>query len=319
MTVWTQDSAAPASPETWWRGMGSCFAPLVPSDGAVRLAPCRRDELRLGDLVMLTGAHGALWGGVVTGLSPLLLSSLDGRARDVDATRFCGRVVALERDGRVLPLPRQLGLLWFCSSLLGQRARRSEALRRLVSSARHALVSQKTAWVRRAMAAPISLRQIERGDGEQVAAFAAAHLTVSGVILRQRIEEDWNPRGGAIGAFDGRGRLCGFGFVDGYSDLGLVLDGLWIRSVYVSTLLRGLGVAQCLIVELCQLAEGQGATIVRAAVEHDNAPSLAAFFHQGFRLAPPPFAAHANRLWRAAGSGRLWTILERPLPFKGEA
>ncbi len=301
---------APLSAPAWLGDLGATLRPLVSVHDRVLVVPCSRAELVPGDLVVVQSPDRRTLGQVVIGAVPLALASLSGRPAPEGAT-LLGRILAVRRGEKARRLPAGLRPLWAATAGLLHHARTSSRLSTTVRLLRGALTARRTLGLRRLVLGEPRIRLLGPEDVDAAVAFAAAYLVLPPERVRQRLLGRWQEGGAAGGAFSRAGRLIGFAFLDEYDDEGLDIGPGWIRSVYVLPSARGMGLAQRLIEQLCRIAFTRGLPRVRAAIEHDNTPSLAAFARQGFTPVDAALNDELNRAWRAVGSVREWIIVER--------
>ncbi|MHB8878317.1 MAG: GNAT family N-acetyltransferase [Myxococcaceae bacterium] len=142
--------------------------------------------------------------------------------------------------------------------------------------------------------------------------YVCDHLTLSPEFLARQLSTRWQDPGAAAGAFDRRGRMVGFAYLDEYRQEGVNLDGFWFRHVHAVPLARNMKVAQRLVGTLCTVAQEQRVPRVLADVRAANAASIAAFRAQGFTLARSETDL-VNALRVARGAPQEWVALERRL------
>jgi L-amino acid N-acyltransferase YncA len=305
-----EESPSELSAPRWVGDVGAALWPLVAPLDRVLVVPVKPSELVPGDLALVRSPDKRLLAQVVRGSVPLCYAGLLGRRPPPDVS-LLGRIIAIRRGEQVQRVSVTLRPLWAELARLTSGARHHDALTAAVRNARQVATSSYTLPLRRLALAPLTIRLLVPGDVEAVAGFAAKHLVISPELLRRRLAGRWQKEGAGVGAFARNGRLVGFAFLDNYQDQGLDIVGSWIRSVFVLPLARGLGLAQALIALLCEAGAQRRMTAIRAAIERDNAASLTAFARQGFLAVDAATNEELNRAWRAAGSSRQWTIVER--------
>jgi RimJ/RimL family protein N-acetyltransferase len=304
----------PHGRQLWIRGAGRSLYPLLRSGDAVRVLRCEPSELARGD-VALVRVERRLIAHVVVSTMPLVTASLLG-GRDPEGVPL-GRITALRRGGVLLPLPRVARPALFLGqrllSSVWARPRAREALRRM----RDFAVSGWSRPLRRRWLGQLEVRRLRPEDLDALLVFAGERLLVSPDFLRRQLLGRWTregePVGAAAGAFDLRGRLCGFAYMDDYRQEGLGLEGLWVRSLVVAPRARRMGVAYRIICCLLEAAWEQGADRVFADIDDDNFVSMRTFRRAGFRSSSPELTRRVNVEWSAWGGGKPLVVLERAL------
>lgn len=100
------------------------------------------------------------------------------------------------------------------------------------------------------------------------------------------------------------------GLLDQYRNVGLPIDGWWIRAITVRPFARGLSLGHDLVALLCREAARQGIPVVRAAIAPDNMPSLRVFERAGFRPTAAAVADTIRRTWRDHEPTQQWCVVE---------
>jgi mycothiol synthase len=304
--------ALPPGRQLWLRGAGRSLYPLLRSGDSVRVLRCGPEALARGD-VALVRVGRQLIAHVVVSLEPLVTASLLGR-KDPEGVPL-GRVTALRRGAWTLPLPRLTRPTLFLGqrliSELYSQPRARTAFRRL----RDFAVAGWSRPLRRRMLGQIEIRLLREEDLDALLVFAGERLLVPSGFLRQQLLGRWAREGGsmgaAAGAFDKRGRMCGFVFLDDYREEGLALEGLWVRSLVVAPQARRMGVAYQLIGCLVEEARRQGEERIFADIDDDNVASLRTFRRAGFQDSSPELTLRVNAEWSASGGVKPLVVLER--------
>jgi RimJ/RimL family protein N-acetyltransferase len=299
----------------WIRGAGRSLYPLLRSGDAVKVLRCAPSELARGDVALIR-VERRLIAHVVVSTEPLVTASLLGGKKDPAGVAL-GRITALRRGALILPLPRLTRPALFLGqrllSSVWARPRAREALRGL----RDFAVSGWSRPLRRRWLGRLEVRQLRPEDLDALLVFAGERLLVSSDFLRRQLLGRWareeEPVGAAVGAFDERGRLCGFAYMDDYREEGLGLEGLWVRSLVVAPRARRMGVAYQIICCLLEAARQQGADHVFADIDDDNFVSMRTFRRAGFQFSSPELTQRVNVEWSAWGGGKPLVVLERAL------
>ncbi|MDY7231930.1 GNAT family N-acetyltransferase [Hyalangium rubrum] len=305
--------STPPGRQIWLRGAGRSLYPLLRSGDSVRVLRCESEELARGD-VALVRVGRRLVAHVVTSTEPVVTASLLG-VQDPTGV-VLGRITALRRGRWMLPLPRLIRpTLFLGHRLLAQvwsRPKGREALRGL----RDFTVSGWSRPLRRRWLGQLEIRLLRAEDLDALLVFAGERLLVPSGFLRMQLLRRWSredPEGAAVGAFDQRGRMCGFAWLDNYREEGLALDGLWVRSLVVAPRARRMGVAYQIICCLVEAARAQGADRLFADIDDDNVASLRTFRRAGFRSSTPELTQRVNEEWKVAGGVKPLVVLERTL------
>ena len=304
--------------QLWLRGAGRSLYPLLRSGDAVRVLRCAPEELSRGD-VALVKVGRQLVAHVVSSTSPRVTATLLG-GKDPEGVPL-GRITALRRGLWVLPLPRLARPTLFLGqrllSGLWSRPRTRTLFRRL----RDFTVSGWSRPLRRRWLGELEVRLLREDDLDALLVFAGERLLVPSAFLRQQLHGRWaredGPIGAAVGAFDKRGRLCGFAYLDDYRQEGLALEGFWVRSLVVAPRARRMGVAYQIILCLVEEARRQGEDRIFADIDDDNFVSQRTFQRAGFELSSPELTQRLNAEWSASGGSKPLIVMERALGGEG--
>jgi L-amino acid N-acyltransferase YncA len=232
---------------------------------------------------------------------------------DEHAGEVHGRIAAVRRGGRT----RELGASRRAAAWAMQRA--AWAARRLLGpAARFARSSRATRRLRGRRLGPVRIRRVGPDDAAALDAFAAESLPRMRELIARQVRGRWRTRGAVVAAFDARGAVRGFTYVDEYAAEGVALPGQWVRSVAVSPWARRLGLGRELVREACAHAHRAGVRLVYADIREDNAPSIALFRALGFSDAPPELVAATNRLLVPEGEVRR-IVVQAALPLPDAA
>lgn len=87
--------------------------PTIPSGSEVRIAPCSREDVRSGDIVVASGPHGLVIHRAVNGGSSLVLrgDALPGPDGPLEHFEIFGRVVEVRPTTRLSQLARRIRTL----------------------------------------------------------------------------------------------------------------------------------------------------------------------------------------------------------------
>ena len=243
---------------------------------------------------------------------PLQTAAFGSRVVEESDARVLGRVDRVRRGSLELWLPRALGPLLRATHRAASATARHPLARAMTRTARSAWTSGATLPLRRAYLGEVEVRPLGTEDWTALFAFAGNHLRISASFLRQQLRERWVQRKAAIGGV-ARGGLAGFCWVDEYRQEGFELDGLWIRSLYVRPIARGMGVARKIVERACHAAASAGARQVYADVEASNERSLRVFESLGFTRAAEALEAKLNEEWKMRGRTFRLVVLEKAL------
>jgi L-amino acid N-acyltransferase YncA len=224
-----------------------------------------------------------------------------------------GRVAAIRRGGRTLAFrAARRAAAWAM-----QRAT-TMARRALRPAARFVTSSRATSGARGRRVGPLRIRRVMPEDADALDAFAAENLPRTRDLVVRQARGRWAAEGAAVAAFDARGMVRGFAFVDEYAQEGVPLAGHWLRSLAVDAWARRLGLGRELVREVCDEAHSRGVRRVYGDVLPGNHASLSLLRGLGFVDADAAVADAANRLFAAAGKGPR-VILEATLPLAASA
>lgn len=307
----------PPGQRLWVRGAGRSLYPLLRSGDSVRVQRCGPEALALGDVALVR--HGRqLVAHVVVSTRPWRTAALLGGVDPEDGVTL-GRVVAVRRGRWVLPLPRPFSpALWMAQRTLSTAWARPQT-RLVYRRVRDFFFSGWSRALRSRLVGPLEVRLLRPDDLDALLVFAGERLVVSSSFLRRQLKDRWGlpepeRRGAAAGAFDARGRLCGFAWADSYRQEGLALDGAWVRSLVVAPRARQMGVATRLVESLMAELRRQGETRLYADVDEDNGASLRTFARLGFEKSSPELTRRTNAAWDATGRSKVLVVVERELP-----
>lgn len=272
----------------------------------VRLEPAQPGELRPGDLAMVRGRDGHLRAHLVLGRAPWASAPLLGAVDP--AVVPVGRIVALRVGRRELEVTRPFRLLFRLLRILG----RLVVLTRVVPMLRVGRelwgASPLGRAIRRLRLCPFTARRLTPEDSPALEAFARRELPVSAAFFLERLKSRWQePRSLAVGAFDRRGRLQGFMYVDEFRHEGIEVEGAWIRQLRVATGARYLGVAKAMAD--AAFAAGQANfERVWADLAPGNAPILRLMRRLGFEPASAEETSAFNQACERAGHPGGWEV-----------
>jgi mycothiol synthase len=308
--------ALPPGKRLWVKGAGRSLYPLLRGGDSVRVLRCGPEALALGDVALVR--HGRqLVAQVVVATTPWRAASLLGGVEPVGGVPL-GRVVAVRRGRWVLPLPRPFSpALWAAQRTLSAAWARPRT-RLVYRRVRDFFFSGWSRAVRSRLVGPLEVRLLGAGDLDALLVFAGERLVVSSSFLRRQLKDRWGlpvaeRQGAAAGAFDSRGRLCGFAWGDSYRQEGLALEGVWVRSLVVAPRVRQLGVATRLVECLMSELRRQGEPLLYADIDEDNGASLRTFRRLGFRAASAELTRRTNEAWDATGRSKVLVVMEREL------
>ncbi len=299
--------ARPLGAGLWVRGLGASMAPLLRSGDALYVLRCEASDVRRGELVLMVTPDDQLVAHLVQQTNPLQTAGFLGRV-DTGELTVLGRVTKLRRGGVVLPLPKLFarGALWWMHrltvTLASQQAARAQV--------RKGLAWARSAWsapLRRAWFGPVTVRALTAEDAEQALLFCGDWLSLDVGFLQRQLLGRWSKGVGAgVGAFSRSGRMIAFGFLDEYREEGAPLEGWWIRYLFVSPWVRGLGLAAEVVRCLCAQAAKQKLKLVHADVRRENFASVALFHRLGFIERPEQGQRLANMRGEKEGARWVW-------------
>lgn len=304
--------ARPIGTSLWISGYGQSMWPLFRSNDAFQVRRCDEDQIRAGDVVLMRTGGGELTVQVAVEIRPLRTAVFRGQADVSGESQLLGRVERIRRGSLELALPRALSPVLRTAQRLTSTTSRHPLTRAMGEAARGLWSSATTLPLRRAYLGEVEVRSLGPEDWGALFTFAGNHLRISESFLRKQVLERWAQRGSAIGGL-ARGAVIGFCWVDEYRQEGFELDGLWIRSLYVRPLARGMGVARKIVERACEAAAFTGARQVYADVEESNEPSLRVFKALGFSRADASLEETLNDEWRIRGRAFRLVVLEKAL------
>lgn len=88
----------------WLRAAGNSLWPFVRDGDSLRVLRCGDGGVRRGDVAVVETAEGLLVAHLVVAVAPVRTASSNGR-EDAPPRAVLGRVTALRRRGRVVPVP----------------------------------------------------------------------------------------------------------------------------------------------------------------------------------------------------------------------
>ncbi|WP_224364287.1 GNAT family N-acetyltransferase [Hyalangium versicolor] len=304
----------PPGKQLWLRGAGRSLYPLLRSGDSVRVLRCAPEELVRGDVALLRVGR-KLVAHVVVSTQPVVTASLLGKQDPVGVP--LGRVTALRRGAWLLPLPRLASPSLFLGHRLLARLWTRPQARAAFRQLRDFTVSGWSRPLRQRWLGQLEVRLLREDDLDALLVFAGERLLVPGGFLRQQLLGRWTREegllGAAVGAFDRKGKLHGFAYLDDYRQEGLQLEGLWVRSLVVAPRARRMGIAFQLITCLVDEARRQGTDRIFADIDDDNMASLRTFRRAGFQESSPELTQRVNTEWSASGGLKPLVVLERVL------
>jgi mycothiol synthase len=295
----------------WLHAVGRSMFPILRSGDALQVLRCEVSALAKGDIAVARRSDGALIAHLVRATKPFSTTTFLGRGDD-DAGGFLGKAIAVRRGARKLALPRGARVLLWLLHLGAAAAYRSPRARAVGRQLRDAVSSKRTLPLRRRALGRLEVRLLLPGDYRAALLFAGDHLSLAPSFLHRQLPTRWQHPGAAAGAFDRRGRLVGFAFLDEYRQERVDLDGFWFRYVHCVPMARNMKVAQRLVAALCDAARARHIPRVLADVRAGNAASLAAFHGQGFTLAPAETKL-VNAMRGSSQTPPEWVVLARTL------
>jgi L-amino acid N-acyltransferase YncA len=303
--------ARPLGTSLWISGYGQSMWPLFRTSDAFRVRRCEPEQVRAGDVVLVRTEGGELAVHLAVASRPLRTAAFRSRA-DTGQSQLLGRVERVRRGSLELLLPRALSPILGAAQRVASATSHHPVARAVVRSVRGVWSSGTTLPLRRAYLGEVEVRALGPDDWNALFTFAGNHLRISASFLRKQVQARWAERGAAIGGL-ARGAVIGFCWVDEYRQEGFELDGLWIRSLYVRPIARGMGVGRKIVERACEAAAFTGARLVQADVEESNEPSLRVFRSLGFTRAPSALETRLNEEWRVRGRDFRLVVLEKAL------
>jgi GNAT superfamily N-acetyltransferase len=148
-----------------------------------------------------------------------------------------------------------------------------------------------------------AVRLLEPADAAVLDDFTARHLPRVRAYVTRQCRERWPDHGFGVGAFDTRGRMIGFGFVDEYAQEGVPLPGWWARTLFVTPAARRLGAGRAVAALRYQEARRRGLPCVFVDVRQGNHPAVRLQLSLGAELLPADgeLPLLTNRLLRRPG------------------
>jgi len=271
------------------------------------------DRVHRGDVVLVCSKSGAPNMRLVAADGPPLRTvSMNGRA-DRGPLEFIGRVMRIRRGAVILPLPPwSRWLVW--AMYLGRQRTFDSAAGRATRRALKRVGAGKLQRARRSRRWKNALvRPLAVEDGQTLVDFADQYLQIPSRFLRLQLIRRWPLVGAAVGAFDRKGEMCGFAYLDEFQQEGMAIDGWWVRSVFVIPAARRLGIAERLLNELCVIGRSRGIVLARADIPAANVASQRLFQKLGFKPSDAQWHERLTRAWAANGVEDAWAVLERVL------
>lgn len=276
----------------WLPGLGRSLAPLLRSGDALQFERCDEKVLRPGDIALLLRGEVAT-AHLVDAVSPLRTVNLKGEA-DAPGAAVVGRAVTLRLRGLRVPVSPIVR----AALRMLLKAGTNEQTRELYRGLRTALFGELTVPLRRRWLGKVVVRPLRAADEPAVLRFAGDHLAVEAAFLSRQLNGRWNTADHAFGAFSSRGELVGFGYVDGYREEGVPLDGEWLRYQFIVPKARQLGLANQLTHAQIAASRSRGEAELFADVRSDNAVSKHLLMRLGF-IEDEPLTEKLNATMRA--------------------
>jgi len=284
------------------RVVGRCMWPLIRSGDALLVRRCSLDAIAPGDVAVVRTAECRFLAHVVLEVRPLRTATLRGVA-DPEPLELLGRVTRVFKKRFSFPL-----------------AVFSRHLLRIIQRG-YAHVSHSP-WPRlairglrklsqRRILGPVGIRAVSMLDAETLRLFAGEYLTDSPDFLKRQLLTHWHRKGAAVAAVDGVGRWCGFAYLGAFADEDFALEGFGIRSLFVVSSARGIGLEQRMVSFLCREAKRQGISPVYVNVVDANPEMVAVLSELGFRRSTPQRERQVASEWAKRGVVRHWATLER--------
>lgn len=272
------------------RARGRSAAPLVLPGDDVLFEPCALSVLRRGDLVLVE-RDGVRSVRVLTSRTPLRTALLRGAAEDEPGT-VLARVAEVRRHGRARGRARLL------LHTLAFRVLRGSALAQSVWRLPDHLLTLRAVRAYHAWrTGPVHVRLLTRADADAIATFTRKFLPDMHDYVTDQCATRWPESGFAAGAFDRRGRLAGFAFVDEYARENVRLAGWWLRALKVAPHARRRGIGRELSGLCYAEAQRRGIDVVNVDVFADNSAGIAVQRSLGLTDAPPSLIEDVNRIF----------------------
>lgn len=260
-----------------FQGLGRSLWPVVKSGTRMILERTgERLPVRSGEIVLAWLPNkGSLVCHVVSSTDPVTTASVLGLPDG--EVEVLGRVVGVKGRGRV-----RFGLLGTRLTLrvlrlAGRLASRKGLGPRLRAEVDALFQRRPVAVLRRRFFGPFEIRRLARNDLEKLVIFTGHHLpSLSAEWLEAQLCGAWEQEeGGAFAAFDRRNEIRAFAFLGRYTNEGVDVPGVWLRSLYTEPFARRLGLNGRILKALLLLSRAQGVQEVFSDVRRDNVRSLA--------------------------------------------
>ena len=292
--------------------LGECMNPLFESGDLLRVERCVEGATEPGDVVVAKNSAGRFVAHLLLAKNPAQTGGLRG-GDDPTPVEVIGRVIAVN-DQRRLAFGRALSRTALLSAReLFQQLRKRQGLRILRRWIEAVLESGPGARIARRPATRVVVRRLELDDLVPLLVFATRHLAVPPEFLKKQLWTRWYVRGVAVGAFESKSRLCGFVFLDEFSQEGMSLEGWWVRTLFVEPQWRRRRIGHRMVELLIQGAEQQGIDFARADIPAGNRASQHLFASLGFRPAGAEWNERVRREWQRNRVSDEWVVLERRL------
>lgn len=293
----------PLGRSLWLRGLGISMKPLLWSGDQLLVQRCAESELKPGDIAIGTSSQG-LTAHVVREVNPLVTASLRG-FDDRLTLRVLGRATQLDRGGVKLPINALSRAALKVVTQAAVSVRKAPWAVEQIRLAREATTGPATRALRKLYLGEISYRRLHADERDATLLFLGDHLPDLVGYANHQFDTRWQRQGAAFGAFSRRG-LCGFVFIDEYTQEGVPLEGFWIRALFVAPLARGLGVGKGLVDQALQFGREAPLAELYADVREENEPSRRLFEGAGF-VADPALTKTLNAQ-RTEGRLKGWWI-----------
>lgn len=288
----------------WVEGFGRSMWPLVRSGDSFLFERCARSALRAGDVGVFVDGRGRLVAHPVVSTRPLRTSSLQG-VEDVQGMRVLGRAQRLRTRGREVEVESGVRALLQTFARTAMFVRDSPRIAGAARVVRDAALGPSTRSVRAAVLGEVRARVLDEGDRRETLAFIGHHGPALSEHAMKTFSTRWQKEGYAVGAF-ARDAMVGMVFVDEYRVEGVPLDGIWVRSFYVASWARGLGVGTSLLDVVVSEARRRRMRIC-ADVSFENEVSKRRFLAAGFQL-DELRTAEATAMWTQRRGPGSWVV-----------